>query len=193
MSTDHQAAANPGIGTVPTRISVFGLPGTGKTTLAHQLGRLWQLPVHEMDDVLFTREGALPLTEFRAAVKELTDGPAWIAEGNYSKLRDITWDRAELVIWLDYRLPTTLKRVTMRNLRRLSGRENATRPLTWRAAFFSRRSIFSNAVRKYLRNRTKYTRQIQQTTANGVCVLRFRSPRQTRRWLAQVSEAMISW
>lgn len=169
----------------PSRITVFGLPGTGKTTLAHRLGELWELPVHELDDVLFTKDGALPLPEFRAAVGSLTTAPAWIVEGNYSKLRDVTWDRSELVIWLDYRLPVTLKRVTQRNLRRLSGRESTTRPLTWNAAFFSRRSIFSNALRKYLRNRDKYLKQIEQTAASGVRVLRFRSPRQTRRWLNQ--------
>jgi adenylate kinase family enzyme len=167
-----------------TRVAVFGLPGTGKTTLAHQLAAAWKLPVHELDDVLFTPTGALPLPEFRSQVSALTDTPTWIVEGKYSKLQDITWDRAGIVIWLDYRLPLILFRVTRRNLSRLSGRDQTTsKPLTWRDAFFGRRSIFANALRKYLRNRPKYERQIAETAVGGVRVLRFRTPRQTGHWL----------
>ena len=114
----------------------------------------------------------------------LTDAPAWIVEGNYSKLGDITWDRADIVIWLDYRLPLILFRVTRRNLNRLFGRDQtASKPLTWRGAFFGRRSVFANALRKYLRNRPKYEGQIAETAAGGVRVLRFRTPRQTGQWL----------
>src|SRR6266851_8806017 len=56
-------------------------------------------------------------------------------------------------------------------------------PFTWRRAFFSRRSVLANVVRKYLHNRDKYTRQLAATAELGVQVLRFRTPRQTRKWL----------
>ncbi|POM25740.1 topology modulation protein [Actinomadura rubteroloni] len=169
--------------TFPSRVAIFGLPGAGKSTLAHELSRRHEIPVHELDDILFARHGALPLDRFRAEVGTVTVGPRWIVDGNYSKLQDVTWDRAELVIWLDYRLPLILWRVTRRNLRRLSGREQTGRRLTWRAAFFGRRSVLGNAARKYIRNRPRYAAQLAQTEARGVTVVRLRSPRKTNRWL----------
>ncbi|HEX6468912.1 MAG TPA: hypothetical protein VF069_07420 [Streptosporangiaceae bacterium] len=166
------------------KIAVFGLPGTGKTTLAARLATSLDLPHHDLDDVLFTGGVALPLEEFRARTAAITETSAWVVDGNYSKLADITWHRADLLIWLDYRLPLIVWRVTRRNLRRLSGREPApASAATWRRAFFSRRSVLANAVRKYLANRGRYERQAAETTGLGVQVLRLRTPRQTRRWL----------
>lgn len=137
--------------------------------------------------MLFTGGGALPLEEFRARTAAITDAPSWVVDGNYSKLADVTWHRADLLIWLDYRLPLIVWRVTRRNLRRLSGREpSPASASTWRRAFFSRRSVLANAVRKYLANRGRYRRQADQTAGLGVQVLRFRTPRQTRRWLEDV-------
>jgi hypothetical protein len=167
------------------KIAVFGLPGTGKTTLAAHLSEALDLPHYDLDDVLFTDGAALPLAEFRARTSAITDASRWVVDGNYSKLADVTWHRADLLIWLDYRLPLIVWRVTRRNLRRLSGREPApASAATWRRAFFSRRSVLANAVRKYLANRGRYRRQVDQTAGLGVQVCRFRTPRQTRRWLA---------
>jgi hypothetical protein len=166
------------------KIAVFGLPGTGKTTLAACLAELLDVPHHDLDDVLFADGAVLPLKEFRARTAAITEASDWVVDGNYSKLADVTWHRADLLIWLDYRLPLIVWRVTVRSLRRLSGREPApASAATWRRAFFSRRSVLANAVRKYLVNRGRYERQAAETSGLGVQVLRFRTPRQTRRWL----------
>ncbi|MGH3318767.1 MAG: hypothetical protein ACRDN9_01075 [Streptosporangiaceae bacterium] len=68
------------------KIVVFGLPGTGKTVLALRLAELLQLPHHDLDQVLFTQAGPLPLEEFRARTAALTDASAWVVDGNYSKV-----------------------------------------------------------------------------------------------------------
>jgi hypothetical protein len=170
------------------KIAVFGLPGTGKTTFALRLGSLLGVPCHDLDRILFTSDGPLPLAEFRARTAALTGTAAWVVEGNYSKLADVTWHRADTVIWLDYRLPLIVSRVTRRNLRRLTGREPAPDGASgWRRAFFSRKSVLANAVRKYLRNRGKYGGQLAETAALGVSVLRFRTPRQAEQWLVAVA------
>ncbi len=170
------------------KIAVFGLPGTGKTTLAYQLADLLSAPSHDLDQVLFTRDGPLPLEEFRARAAALTAQADWIVDGNYSKLADVTWHRADAVVWLDYRLPLIVYRVARRNLRWLVGHESVPAgTFGWRRAFFSRKSVMSNAVRKYLRNRSKYERQLAETAELGVQVLRFRTPRQASRWLSEVA------
>jgi adenylate kinase family enzyme len=169
------------------KIAVFGLPGTGKTTLALRLADLLAVPCHNLDQILFTSSGPLPLDDFRAHTAILTQTGGWVVDGNYSKLADVTWHRADAVIWLDYTLPLILSRVTRRNLRRLTGREPTPNGAAgWRRAFFSKRSVLANAVRKYLRNRRKYAGQLAETAAMGVQVLRFRTPHQTEQWLGTV-------
>jgi shikimate kinase len=170
------------------KIAVFGLPGTGKTTLALRLAGLLGVPCHNLDHVLFTAGGPLPLEEFRARTASLTQTGGWVIDGNYSKLADVTWHRADAVIWLDYPLPLIVSRVTRRNLRRLTGREPAPAgTFGWRRAFFSRKSVLANAVRKYMRNRARYAAQLSETAALGIPVLRFRAPRQAEQWLATVA------
>ncbi len=170
------------------KIAVFGLPGTGKTTLALRLAGLLDVPHHDLDRVLFTACGPLPLEEFRARTATLTQAGGWVADGNYSKLADLTWHRADTVIWLDYPLPLIVSRVTRRNLRRLTGREPAPDDeFGWKRAFFSRKSVLANAVRKYMRNRGKYAAQLSETAELGVRVHRFRTPGQAEQWLGALT------
>jgi len=169
------------------RVAVFGLPGTGKTTFARRLAALLEVPHYELDAFLFKPGGVAPLEEFRAEVAKLTDADAWIVDGNYSKLRDVTWWRAEVVVWLDYGLPVIVWRVARRDLRRILARERLWdgQRMTWRRAFFGRRSVLGNAVRKWLQNRGKYRVYVERERPVGVAVLRFRSPRAAHPWLAE--------
>lgn len=169
------------------RIAIFGGPGTGKTTLAGELARALDLPHTRLDEILFAAEGsALSLEEFRARTAAVTAGDAWIVEGNFSKLADVTWHRADVLIWLDYRLGLIVRRVVARSLRQLAGREFGRQAdrLTWRGAFLTRDSLLRTAVRKYRHNRPRYIRQVEETRAYGVTVLRMRTPKQTRHWVA---------
>ncbi|MGH8884410.1 MAG: adenylate kinase [Egibacteraceae bacterium] len=172
------------------RVAVFGLPGTGKTILAIRLAKMLDAPHHDLDRILFTENGPLPLEEFRNQAAQLTSTDSWIVDGNYSKLRDVTWHRADTLVWLDYKLPLIVWRVTCRNLRRLTNREAAPSGFTWQRAFFSRRSVLSNAVRKWLTNRDRYARYAAEASAFGVKVLRFRTPRQAKEWLTELEATL---
>ncbi|MEW1723908.1 adenylate kinase [Streptomyces sp. NPDC093109] len=166
------------------RVALFGPPATGKTTLARWLSTELNKPHTDLDDILFTPEGPLPLEEFRRQAAEITATDGWIVEGNFSKLADVVWHRADTLIWLDFPLPLILYRIVRRSLRQLAGREDSAqaRRLTWSAAFFARRSLLRTAVRKYRANRPRYAQQVAETANLGVEVVRLRSPREVQRW-----------
>ena len=75
---------------------------------------------------------------------------SWTA--NYTgKLGYIVLERADLVVWLDPPLPTVLRRLGARTVRRVrSGEElwGGNRE-TWRGAFFSRDSLFLWALKTH--------------------------------------------
>lgn len=160
------------------KLVVFGLPGAGKSTLAASLAGRLGVDHHDLDRILFSGPGGapLPLEAFRAAVAEITDADTWVVEGNYSKLADVTWDRADAVIWLDYPLRVLLWRGTKRSLRRLFGAE-PRHGLTWRRAFVGSRSVLGNTIRKYRGNRGKYTARLDASRRLGVQVTRLKRPR----------------
>ncbi len=172
----------------PRKIALFGAPATGKSTLAKTLSADLGLPHTDLDDLLFTPHGPLSLDEFRRQAGEITQRDEWIVEGNFSKLADVVWHRADTLVWLDFPLPLILYRITRRSLRQLAGRDTSAqaRRLTWSKAFFARRSLLRTAVRKYRANRPRYARQASETAERGVEVVRLRSPRELREWQEQM-------
>jgi hypothetical protein len=63
----------------------------------------------------------------------------------------------------------------------------------WKRAFFGRKSVLANAVRKYVHNRGKYAAQLSETAALEVRVFRFRTPRQAQKWLAAITREASTW
>ncbi|MFE9045235.1 adenylate kinase [Streptomyces sp. NPDC007818] len=169
------------------RVASFGPPASGKTTMSRRLAAHMEVAHTDLDEILFAEARPLPLDEFRAAADRITRDDAWVVEGNFSKLADVVWHRAEVLVWLDLPLRLVVWRITIRNLRRLSGldRSAQARRLTWERAFFGRRSLLRTAVRKYRHNRPRYARQVAETAALGVRVVRLRSGREADAWLAQ--------
>ncbi|WP_328535144.1 adenylate kinase [Streptomyces sp. NBC_00344] len=166
------------------RIALFGPPATGKTTLARWLSAELGHPHTDLDNLLFTPDGPLPLEEFRHQAGEIARQDEWIVEGNFSQLADVVWHRADVLVWLDFPLALIVYRIVRRSLCQLTGREDSAqaRRLTWSKAFLSRRSLLRTAIRKYRRNRPRYARQVAETADLGVEVVRLHSPREAQCW-----------
>ena len=97
------------------RIVVFGASGSGKTTLAHWLSKRLALPFTDLDDVFWRPDwNESPVDQFRDAVACLAAGEQWVIAGNYNKVRDLLWPRADTLIWLDLPLMQVLWRTTLR-------------------------------------------------------------------------------
>lgn len=108
----------------PQRIAIIGPSASGKTTLGRWVEHHCGLPFSDLDD-LHWRPGwtEAPLDAFRAAVDTTTQRARWVVAGNYAKVRDLVWPRAELIVWLDLPLATVLRRFAARALRQWWSRE----------------------------------------------------------------------
>jgi adenylate kinase family enzyme len=84
------------------RFSVIGTSGSGKTTLGRALAARLDIPFIELDSIIHQANWvALPDGEFRARVAAVVDGECWVIDGNYPVVRDLVWDRATTIVWLD--------------------------------------------------------------------------------------------
>jgi len=170
------------------RISVVGTSCSGKTTLARELAARLGLP-HVEIDALYWGPGwrGLPMATFRARLEDALAADSWIADGGYEMARDITWRRAESVVWLDYSLVVVLGRWSRRTVRRIRTQEEF-----WPGT--GNRESLRNALRTdgllwwILRTHRGRRRRMLERLAlrPDLEVVRLRSPAETRRWLATV-------
>jgi len=171
------------------RIVVIGTSGSGKTTLARRLSDRLDLVHIELDELHWGPNWSEPpLEQFRARVAEAVSQEAWALDGNYSKVRDIVWARADTIVWLDYSLPRIMGQLLGRTLRRSLKQEElwAGNQESLRTSFFSRDSILLWALTTYRRRRRNYPRLLAEPRHSHLQVVHLRSPREMERWLASL-------
>lgn len=170
------------------RINVVGTTASGKSTLAVTLADRLGLPYVELDE-LHWEPGwteARPAV-FRDRVAAAIGGDRWVVDGNYSSVRDLVWARADTVVWLDYPLPTILRRFLRRTFRRIARREELWAGNRERLAtqFFSRDSLLLWILSTYRRRRREYPRLLAEH--ENLVAIRLGTPRDAARWLAGIS------
>jgi adenylate kinase family enzyme len=81
--------------------------------------------IHVELDSIYHQPGWTPLSddEFRTRVIAATEPETWVVDGNYSVIQDITWSRADTVVWFDLSFPTVMTRTIRRTVRRVFTRE----------------------------------------------------------------------
>jgi adenylate kinase family enzyme len=111
---------------VPMRISIIGLPGSGKTTLAERISTKLSIPHIQIDRFWFESGGPAvtyytpkeELERVRAKVREKTLAAiatdSWVSDGFYSRLQPEIADRADEIIFLDIPLWRRLLNHAMR-------------------------------------------------------------------------------
>ncbi len=172
------------------RVAVVGVTGSGKTTLAQALARRLGAPHVEIDALHWETGWRQAEPEvFRRRVGQALSPERWVADGNYSEVRDLVWAQADTLVWLDYPLPWALWRLVTRTLRRIGRREvlwNDNRE-TLQGAFFSRDSLFLYLFESHGRLRRTYPQLVREPAYRHLRFVRLRSPRQAARWLASLS------
>jgi len=170
------------------RVSVVGTSGTGKSTLARSLADALGADFLELDSVNH-QAGWMPLptSEFRRRVALVVAGERWVIDGNYSKVRDIVWARADTVVWLDLPRRTVMRRVIWRTLRRVAGRVelwNGNRE-RWGNLFTldKEESVISWAWQTHAANRVKFEAGMADAGNSHLRFVRLTSPAAARRFL----------
>lgn len=87
-----------------SRIHIIGGPGTGKTTLARELGAHLGFEVYELDQIAFTGLDfeERPFPDRMAAVDGIANRPTWITEGLFVRWTEELLERATIIVWLDH-------------------------------------------------------------------------------------------
>lgn len=167
---------------------MVGVTGAGKSTLARALSRRLSLPYHEMDALYFNGPDWAVNDELTEDVSRLTAEPCWIVDSlGYPEVRDLLWDRADTVIWLDYPKRAVMPRVLRRSLRRTVTREvlfGGNRE-TWRD-WLSREHPARWAWCQHGPRRREIERRVRDPRFAPLDTLRFRHPNDTAAWLASL-------
>jgi adenylate kinase family enzyme len=169
------------------RISVVGTTGSGKTTTASQIAQRMGIPHVELDALHWEPNWTeAPLEVFRERVTQALSGETWAVDGNYGKVRDIVWSRADTIVWLDYALPVILWQLVRRTLRRSLKREElwSGNRETLGKALFSRESLLLYALKTHRRRKREYPTLLSRPEHAHLALVRLRSPRETREWLS---------
>ncbi len=176
------------------RVSVVGTSGAGKSTLARSLAVALDADFLELDSVNHQADWVpLPTPEFRRRVASAVAGERWVVDGNYSKVRDLVWARADTVVWIDLPRRTVMRRVIWRSFRRVAGRVelwNGNRE-RWRNLFAldKEESVISWAWQTHTANRAKFEAAMADPANGHLRFVRLSSPAAVRRFLRAVSRS----
>ncbi|MBL8060309.1 MAG: hypothetical protein JNK63_06295 [Chthonomonas sp.] len=167
-----------------SRVLVYGVTGSGKTTLAAQLSIKLGLPFHSVDELCWEPNWQIKPEEVqRVLFTQLCSGDSWILDSAYGKWLDVVESRATVIVALDYPRWFSFNRLISRTLRRVIDKKPVCNGNveTWRQVF-SRDSIITWHFRSYASKR----RRILTWQAAGRPMIILRSARETREWLADL-------
>lgn len=87
------------------RIHIFGIYGTGKSTLAQVWSDRFSIPVYSLDDIKYIKKFDIvrSVSERKQLLEDISKKPTWITEGSWGDFAESVFNSANLLVYL--RLP----------------------------------------------------------------------------------------
>ena len=168
------------------RVVVIGSSCAGKTTFARELARRLDSTHIELDAIHWMPNWvAREREEFRQLVAGTITAKHWVADGNYSAVRNVLWPRATAIIWLNYSFGIVARRAIRRTLRRTLWNEElyAGNRESLRCAFLSRDSILWWIIKTFRRHRREFQELRTDNTFPNLQWIEFRTPTEATNFL----------
>ncbi|MBN2047321.1 MAG: hypothetical protein JW750_05725 [Anaerolineaceae bacterium] len=173
------------------RVVVVGTTGSGKTTFSKRLAERIGAPHIELDRVHFLPGWeSKPWDVIRAEVAAATEGERWVVDGNYSRIRDLLWGRADTVIWLNYPLHIAFARVFKRTMERvISGYEAFDGcKETFKSQFLSKDSLLVWFFQTFWKHKKHYPVEFAKPEFAHLMKIAFEHPREAKAFLRALDE-----
>jgi adenylate kinase family enzyme len=164
------------------RVLVIGSGGSGKSTVAAQLGELLNVEVNHLDKFFWKAGWVRPdPDEWSRTVTDLIERDSWVMDGNYSGTLDLRLQRCDTIVFLD--LPRVL--CLWRIVKRFLAYRGRTRPDVAEDCRESLNLEFVSWVWNYpRRSRPKVIKRLQEH-AQGKQIFWLRTRSEVRRFLSQ--------
>lgn len=84
------------------RVMIIGCPGSGKTTLSHEIAKILRLPLYHLDLVMWQENWtAVPYQEFIAEQNKIIATESWVVDGNFTKSIPARIMASDTIVFLD--------------------------------------------------------------------------------------------
>jgi adenylate kinase family enzyme len=125
------------MGSMPSKIMIFGRPGSGKSTFSHALHKQTRIPLHHIDKYYFVENWVeRDRQEFLDIQQSIVDTDSWIIDGNSIKSLEMRYAKADLVLCLNFPrwicLYRVLKRILFPNTKINDRAEGCKDSLSWK-------------------------------------------------------------
>ena len=172
------------------RVVVIGTSCAGKTTFARRFSDVLEVPNIELDAIHWLPGWVpRPTNEFQSLAGQAVAASRWVADGNYGLVRDIVWQRATCLIWLNYPFRVVFWRVLRRTLTRVFTRQAVYSGNTesFQRAFLSKDSILLWVITTFHRRRREFPLLFAKPEFSHLRVIEFNGQRDADEFLWSVA------